>query len=166
MKNERISMIILITFVLRVWNSNFINFFTQNKEKQTLFSFYFLRPCTKWVEIGFVVSTSLINKLYWDVDTIIKMVMLGLRHVFEHINTTSQLNCHPFLRHVFEHINTTSQLNCHPFLNRNFYSCLCWAQKLDYLAPNSIVELASFYMFLSKLINKITLFIYLFLFCI
>ena len=149
MKNERISMIILITFVLRVWNSKFINFFTQNKEKQTLFSFYFLRPCTKWVEIGFVVSTSLINKLYWDVDTIIKMVMLGLRH-------------------VFEHINTTSQLNCHPFLNRNFYSCLCWAQKLDYLASNSMVELASFYMFLSKLITKITSFFYyyLFLFCI
>ena len=68
------------------------------------------------------------------------------------------------LRHVFEHINTTSQLNCHPFLNRNFYSCLCWAQKLDYLAPNSIVELASFYMFLSKLIIKITLFIYLFIY--
>ena len=119
---------------------NFINFFTQNKEKQTLFSFYFLRSCTKWVEIGFVVSTSLINKLYWDADTIIKMVMLGLRH-------------------VFEHINTTSQLNCHPFLNRNFYSCLCWAQNLDYLAPNSIVELASFYMFLSKLITKITFFL-------
>ena len=139
MKNERISMIILITFVLRVWNSKFINFFTQNKEKQTLFSSYFLRPCTKWVEIGFVVSTSLINKLYWDVDTFIKMVMLGLRH-------------------VFEHISTTSQLNCHPFLNQNFYSCLCWAQKLDHLAPNSIVELASFYMFLSKLITKITSF--------
>ena len=144
MKNERISMIILITFVLRVWNSKFLNFFTQNKEKQTLFSSYFLRPCTKWVEIGFVVSTSLINKLYWDVDTIIKMVMLGLRH-------------------VFEHINMTSQPNCHPFLNRNFYSCLCWAQNLDYLAPNSIVELASFYMFLSKLITKIIIFIYLFI---
>ena len=72
------------------------------------------------------------------------------------------------LRHVFEHINTTSQLNCHPFLNRNFYSCLCWAQKLDYLASNSMVELASFYMFLSKLITKITSFFYyyLFLFCI
>lgn len=92
-------------------------------------------------------STSLINKLYGDVDTIIKMTMLGLRHVFEHINTTSQ--------HELP-----------PFFNRNFYSCLCRAQKLDYLALDSIVELASFYMILSKLITKITYFIHVVLFCI
>lgn len=70
------------------------------------------------------------------------------------------------LKHVFEHINMTSQHELPPFFNRNFYSCLCRAQKLDYLALNSIVELASFYMFLSKLITKITYFIHVVLFCI
>lgn len=70
------------------------------------------------------------------------------------------------LKHVFEHINMTSQHELLPFFNQNFYSCLCRAQKLDYLALDSIVELASFYMFLSKLITKITYFIHVDLFCI